>query len=41
MELEDDSIVSSLDARARALGFAPQAQTLEVHGLCADCAAQK
>ena len=41
MELEDDSIVSSLDASARALGFAPQAQTLEVHGICADCAAQK
>jgi len=38
MELEDDSIVSSLDASARALGFAPQAQTLEVHGVCADCA---
>ena len=37
-ELEDESIVGSLDARARALGFAPQAQTLEVHGLCASCA---
>ena len=37
-ELEDDSIVGALDARARALGFAPQAQTLEVHGLCAKCA---
>ena len=37
-ELEDASIVASLDASARALGFAPQAQTLEVHGLCADCA---
>ncbi|HEU4993009.1 MAG TPA: transcriptional repressor, partial [Luteimonas sp.] len=23
--------------RARALGFMPQAQTLEVHGLCARC----
>ena len=33
----NDSIVSSLDASARALGFAPQAQTLEVHGICADC----
>ena len=39
-ELEDDSIVSALDASARALGFAPQAQTLEVHGLCATCAAK-
>ena len=38
-ELEDDSIVESLDASARAVGFAPQAQTLEVHGLCASCAA--
>ena len=38
-ELEDASIVASLDAAARGLGFAPQAQTLEVHGLCARCAA--
>lgn len=36
-ELEDERIVESLDARARALGFSPQAQTLEVHGLCAAC----
>ena len=39
-ELEDESIVGALEARARALGFAPQAQTLEVHGLCAECAAK-
>jgi len=39
-ELEDAHIVDSLDASARALGFVPQAQTLEVHGLCADCAKQ-
>lgn len=39
-ELEDERIVEALDARARALGFMPQAQTLEVHGLCASCAAQ-
>lgn len=38
IELEDASIVTALDAAARALGFAPQAQTLEVHGLCARCA---
>ncbi|GAB3336504.1 transcriptional repressor [Marilutibacter aestuarii] len=38
-ELEDEDIVASLDRRARALGFVPQAQTLEVHGVCADCAA--
>lgn len=37
-ELEDASIVATLDAAAKALGFAPQAQTLEVHGLCAKCA---
>ena len=37
-ELEDASIVATLDAAARGLGFAPQAQTLEVHGLCAKCA---
>ena len=40
-ELEDASIVASLDASARALGFAPQAQTLEVHGLCAERAGDK
>lgn len=37
-ELEDAGIVAALDTAARALGFAPQAQTLEVHGLCARCA---
>jgi Fur family zinc uptake transcriptional regulator len=39
-ELEDARIVHLLDERARARGFAPRAQTLEVHGLCADCAAE-
>jgi Fur family zinc uptake transcriptional regulator len=39
VELEDMQIVAALDARARALGFVPQTQTLEVHGLCARCAA--
>ncbi|MCD9031382.1 transcriptional repressor [Luteimonas sp. Y-2-2-4F] len=38
-ELEDEEAVELLDARARALGFVPQAQTLEVHGTCARCAA--
>lgn len=38
VELEDSDVVAALDARARALGFVPQAQTLEVHGLCARCA---
>ncbi len=40
IELEDASIVGKLDDAARALGFAPQAQTLEVHGLCARCVAK-
>ena len=39
VELEDADVVAALDERARALGFVPQAQTLEVHGLCAECAA--
>ena len=37
-ELEDPGIVDALDTAARGLGFAPRAQTLEVHGLCAACA---
>lgn len=37
VELEDKQVVAALDERARALGFVPQAQTLEVHGLCARC----
>ena len=38
VELEDRDIVRQLEERAKALGFKPQAQTLEVHGLCANCA---
>ena len=38
VELEDLEVVAALDERARALGFVPQAQTLEVHGICARCA---
>lgn len=37
-ELEDQDVVATLEQRARAHGFTPRAQTLEVHGLCADCA---
>ena len=37
VELEDQAIVTLLDSKARELGFSPQAQTLEVHGLCAAC----
>ena len=40
VELEDAQVVAAMDERARALGFVPQAQTLEVHGLCAKCARQ-
>ena len=39
-ELEDQDVVATLEERARAHGFTPRAQTLEVHGLCADCAAK-
>ncbi|HSD17277.1 MAG TPA: transcriptional repressor [Thermomonas sp.] len=38
VELEDEHVVATLDVQARALGFSPQTQTLEVHGLCAECA---
>ncbi|KLD73334.1 transcriptional repressor [Xanthomonas hyacinthi] len=38
VELEDRDVVAQLEQRAKALGFQPQAQTLEVHGLCARCA---
>lgn len=38
VELEDEAAASVLDTQARALGFSPQTQTLEVHGVCADCA---
>ncbi|HEX5694613.1 MAG TPA: transcriptional repressor [Arenimonas sp.] len=39
IELEDERICGLLDDQARALGFEPRAQTLEVHGVCAQCAA--
>jgi len=38
IELEDEHVTGLLEAQAKALGFAPRAQTLEVHGLCAACA---
>jgi Fur family zinc uptake transcriptional regulator len=40
IELEDAQIPQLLDTQARALGFAPSTQTLEVHGTCAACAAK-
>ena len=39
IELEDERIAGLLDQQAKALGFTPRAQTLEVHGLCANCRA--
>ncbi len=39
IELEDERIPALLDNQAKAFGFTPRAQTLEVHGLCADCKA--
>jgi len=38
VELEDERIARLLDQQAKALGFTPRAQTLEVHGLCSACA---
>lgn len=38
VEMEDAEIVTVLESRARALGFMPQRQVLEVHGLCERCA---
>src|SRR5688572_2833029 len=40
IELEDEAIPALLDTQARALGFVPSAQTLEVHGTCAACSAK-
>jgi Fur family zinc uptake transcriptional regulator len=37
-ELEDTRISGLLESQAQAQGFATSAQTLEVHGICADCA---
>ena len=37
IELEDTRISALLEAQARELGFETRAQTLEVHGLCAEC----
>ncbi len=40
VEMEDERATRLLGEQARALGFQPQAQTLEVHGRCARCAAK-
>jgi Fur family zinc uptake transcriptional regulator len=41
VELEDERVTAMLVDQARALGFRPQAQTLEVHGLCAACSGEQ
>ena len=39
VELDDTRAAAVLAKEARRLGFTPQAQTLEIHGLCATCSA--
>ncbi|HRQ64763.1 MAG TPA: Fur family transcriptional regulator [Xanthomonadaceae bacterium] len=39
VELADDQVASMLQQQARELGFEPAGQTLEVHGVCAECSA--
>ncbi|MEO7050192.1 MAG: transcriptional repressor [Rhodanobacter sp.] len=36
-EVCDERVAELIEAQARALGFRPQAQTLEVHGICKNC----
>lgn len=36
-ELEDSIVIETLEASARAFGFTPTAQIVEVHGRCASC----
>lgn len=38
-EVDESKANAALDAAARRAGFAPVAQTLEVHGVCRDCQA--
>jgi Fur family transcriptional regulator, zinc uptake regulator len=37
-ELDDPAIARTIDKKARRIGFAPDQQTIEVTGLCPDCA---
>ena len=39
VEVEDERFAGLLGESAGALGFSPKAQIIEVHGLCAECAA--
>lgn len=36
-EVCDERVAELIEAQAKALGFRPQAQTLEVHGTCKNC----
>jgi Fur family zinc uptake transcriptional regulator len=36
-EVCDERVAELIEAQARTLGFRPQAQTLEVHGVCRNC----
>ena len=36
-EVCDERVADLIEAQARALGFRPQAQTLDVHGTCKNC----
>ena len=38
VEICDDNVAQILGEQAREHGFKPRAQTLEVHGVCAECA---
>jgi Fur family zinc uptake transcriptional regulator len=38
IEICDDGVANLLNVQAQERGFAPAAQTLEVHGVCANCA---
>ena len=36
-EVCDERVADLIEAQAKAMGFKPQAQTLEVHGTCKAC----
>jgi Fur family zinc uptake transcriptional regulator len=36
-EICDERVAALIEVQAKAAGFRPQAQTLEVHGVCKDC----
>jgi Fur family zinc uptake transcriptional regulator len=37
VEVCDERVAELIEAQAKMLGFRPQAQTLEVHGVCKAC----